>query len=90
MFYEPAHIEDKYECLVQFPDVCNNCSGAVVMGDITRKTIEKNMACVLSKWSHAFNSIIEVNGLKEVQLEGRLYAWANNLENPTFEKLDRM
>lgn len=60
------------------------------MGDITRKTVEKNKPCVPSRWSHAFKSIIEVNGLKEVQLEGRLYTWANNLENPIFEKLDRV
>jgi hypothetical protein len=31
-----------------------------------------------------------VNGLKEIKLLGRQYTWANNLPDPTFEKLDRV
>jgi endonuclease/exonuclease/phosphatase family metal-dependent hydrolase len=37
-----------------------------------------------------FNSIIEINGLKEDKLIGRQYTWANNLPDPTYEKLDRV
>jgi hypothetical protein len=28
--------------------------------------------------------------LKEIELTGWKYTWANNLDNPTFEKLDRV
>jgi hypothetical protein len=31
----------------------------------------KKKPCVLPRWSHIFNSIIEVNGLKEIKLIGR-------------------
>jgi hypothetical protein len=50
----------------------------------------KKKPCVLPRWSHIFNSIIEVNGLKEIKLIGRQYTWANTLPNPTYEKLDRV
>jgi hypothetical protein len=50
--------------------------------------MEKNKLCILSRWSHTFNSIIEFSGLKEVNLIGRNYTWTNNLPEPTFEKLE--
>jgi endonuclease/exonuclease/phosphatase family metal-dependent hydrolase len=31
-----------------------------------------------------------LNGLKEIRLLGRQFTWANNLPDPTFEKLDRV
>jgi hypothetical protein len=37
-----------------------------------------------------FNVVIDGLNLKEIQLSGRKYTWANNLANPTFEKLDRV
>jgi hypothetical protein len=37
-----------------------------------------------------FNSVIDGLNLKEIQLSGRKYTWANNLANPTFKKLDRV
>jgi hypothetical protein len=37
-----------------------------------------------------FNAVIDRLNLKEIQLSGRNYTWANNLANPTFEKLDRV
>lgn len=35
-----------------------------------------------------FNAIIEHVGLRELPLNGRSFTWANNLEDPSFEKLD--
>jgi hypothetical protein len=37
-----------------------------------------------------FNAVIDGLNLKEIQLTGQKYTWANNLANPTFEKLDRV
>ena len=42
------------------------------------------------QWSFMFNAIIEQAGLRELPLNGRQYTWANNQEDPTFEKLDRV
>jgi hypothetical protein len=46
--------------------------------------------CILPRWSHVFNSIIELNGLKDIKLLGRQFTWENNLPDPTYEKLDRV
>ena len=42
------------------------------------------------QWSFMFNAIIEQAGLRELPLNGRQYTWANNQEDPTYEKLDRV
>jgi hypothetical protein len=37
-----------------------------------------------------FNAVIDGLNLRELQMSGRKYTWANNLATPTFEKLDRV
>ena len=37
-----------------------------------------------------FNTIIESLDLREIELSGRKFTWANALPNPTFENLDRV
>ena len=37
-----------------------------------------------------FNAIIKSLDLREIELSGRKFIWANTLPNPTFEKLDRV
>jgi hypothetical protein len=37
-----------------------------------------------------FNAVIDGLNLKEIQMSGTSYTWANNLANPTFEKLDQV
>ena len=37
-----------------------------------------------------FNAIIEMLNLRELELIGRKYTWANYVEVPTYEKLDRI
>src|SRR3954464_5555314 len=51
---------------------------------------EKNKDNFDGRWSFMFNAIIESLDLKEIDLSGRQFTWANNLENPTYEKLDRV
>ena len=37
-----------------------------------------------------FNMIIESLNLREIELTGRQFTWANSLPVPTYEKLDRV
>jgi hypothetical protein len=37
-----------------------------------------------------FNMIIESPNLREIELTGRQFTWANTLPTPTYEKLDRV
>jgi len=37
-----------------------------------------------------FNAIIDTLNLREIQMSGRKYTWANHLQNQTSEKLDRI
>ena len=37
-----------------------------------------------------FNTVIETMDLQEIEMTGRQYTWANDLDPPTYEKLDRI
>ena len=37
-----------------------------------------------------FNMIIESLNLREIELSGKQFTWANSLPTPTYEKLDRV
>ena len=37
-----------------------------------------------------FNAVIDSLNLRELELTGRKFTWANHLHNQTFEKLDRI
>lgn len=62
----------------------------VIGGDfsIIMSNSEKNKPNENNHWSFVFNVIIEHAGLRELPLNGRKYTWANNLDDPTYEKLD--
>jgi hypothetical protein len=40
--------------------------------------------------SFLFNCVIDGLNLRELEMSGRRYTWANSLLNPTYEKLDRV
>ena len=42
------------------------------------------------RWPSLFNAVINSLDLKELELIGRNYTWANSLPEPTFERLDRV
>ena len=64
----------------------------VLWGDfnVIRKSADKNKPGGYNHWSFVFNAIIEQDGLRELPLNGRNFTWANNLPEPTYEKLDRI
>jgi endonuclease/exonuclease/phosphatase family metal-dependent hydrolase len=41
-------------------------------------------------WPFLFNVVIDSLDLREVSMIGRQFTWANNLPEPTYEKLDHV
>jgi len=58
--------------------------------NIIRRQDEKNNDNFDGRWSFMFNMIIESLDLREIDLTGRQFTWANSLPIPTYEKLDRV
>jgi hypothetical protein len=58
--------------------------------NIIRTPSEKNNNIYNDKWMFLFNAIIDGVNLREIEMSGRKYTWANSLANPTYERLDRM
>ena len=58
--------------------------------NILRSPHEKNKDNFDHRWPFLFNAIIDGLNLKELEMPGRQFTWANNLPNPTYEKLDRV
>ena len=42
------------------------------------------------KWPFLFNAIIDSLDLREIEMSGRKFTWANSLAVPTYERLDRV
>ncbi|KAJ1290602.1 hypothetical protein BS78_02G256700 [Paspalum vaginatum] len=57
--------------------------------NILRNSSEKNNDRFNCRWHFLFNVVIDSFDLREIDLTGRQYTWANSLPNPTYEKLDR-
>ena len=55
-----------------------------------KNSSEKNKPGGLDHFSFVFNATIEHAGLRDPPLNGKKYTWANNLPDPTYEKLDRI
>ena len=91
--YGAAQPELKPDFLVDLVRVCGNEQLPVLVGgdfNIIRRKEEKNNDNFDGRWSFMFNTIIESLDLREIELSGRKFTWANSLPVPTFEKLDRV
>ena len=55
-----------------------------------RSSREKNKNNFNVRWPFLFNAVIDSFDLREIDLTGRQFTWANSLANPTYEKLDRV
>lgn len=51
---------------------------------------EKSRGSFDNHWPFLFNAVIDSLDLREVSMTGRQFTWANNLPEPTYEKLDRV
>jgi hypothetical protein len=93
VIYGSAQDELKESFLAELVNICSHESLPLLVGGdykILRNLLEKNNDHYHARWSFLFNAVIDGLNLKEIQLSGRKYTWANNLANPTFEKLDRI
>src|SRR5207244_12052797 len=57
--------------------------------NIMRHSKEKNNNRFNDRWPFLFNAVIDSFDLREIELSGRQFTWANSLSKPTYEKLDR-
>jgi hypothetical protein len=58
--------------------------------NILRRPNEKNNSNFNDRWLSLFNALIDAFKLRELELSGRHFTWANNLQTPTFPKQDRI
>ncbi|BAS88086.1 Os04g0204200, partial [Oryza sativa Japonica Group] len=91
--YGAAQPDLKEQFLTELAHTCSNESQPLLVGgdfNIIRSQEEKNNNSFDPRWPFLFNEVINSLNLREIDLSGRQFTWANNLENPTYEKLDRV
>jgi exonuclease III len=91
--YAPAQEDHKSNFLSEMVRVCSKKILPIIIGgdfNIIRRRNEKNNDNYSYRWPFMFNAVIDALNLREIDLSGRKYTWANNLSNQIFEKLDRV
>lgn len=91
--YGDAQPERKALFLSELSQVYHdNTLSCLAGGDfnIIRKDTEKNKPNNTKLQCFVFNAIIEHAGLREQPLNGTMFTRGNNLDDPTFEKVDRV
>jgi exonuclease III len=91
--YGAAQDEGKKSFLRELVQTCSAENLPLLVGgdfNIIRSPHEKNNNRYDDKWPFLFNAMINSLDLRELKLSGRQYTWANNLQTPMYEKLDRV
>ena len=91
--YGPAQDDFKSSFLAELVRACQqNQLPTLVGGDfnILRHSGEKNNTRFNDRWPFLFNAVIDNFDLREIELTGRQFTWADSLPIPTYEKLDRV
>jgi len=91
--YGPAQLDLKMQFLSELVRVCSKDTLPIVIGgdfNIIRSPDEKNNENYSDRWPFLFNAVIDTLNLRELELTGRKFTWANRVQNQTFEKLDRI
>ena len=91
--YGPAQVDFKSQFLSELVRVCSKETLPVIIGgdfNIIRRPDEKNNDNYNDRWPFLFNAVIDTLNLRELEMAGRKFTWANHLQNQTFEKLDRI
>jgi hypothetical protein len=87
---QPAYKESFLSELVR---MCSHENLPLIVGgdyNILQHSSEKNNTNYDARWPFLFNVVIDSLNLRELEMYGRKFTWANNLASPTFEKLDRI
>jgi exonuclease III len=91
--YGPAQVDLKPNFLSELVRICSKEALPMIIGgdfNIIRSQDEKNNDNYNDIWPFLFNAVIGTLNLRELELSGRRFTWANHLQNQTFEKLDRI
>jgi len=91
--YGPAQEDFKSVFLSELVRTCQqNTLPTLIGGDfnIMRHIKEKNKDNFNPRWPFLFNAVIDSFDLREIELTGQQFTWANSLTDPTYEKLDRV
>jgi hypothetical protein len=91
--YGLAQADQKEKFLVELVRMCSHEDLPLIMGgdyNILRHPYEKNNPNYNARWPFLFNAVIDGLNLRELEMMGRKFTWANNLASQTFEKLDRI
>jgi exonuclease III len=91
--YGPTQLDLKSYFLSELVRVCSKETLPIIIGgdfNIICTPDEKNDENYNDRWPFLFNAIIDTLNLRELEMAGRKFTWANHLQNQTFEKLDRI
>lgn len=91
--YGAAQEENKVAFLAELSHFCASNSEPMIIGgdfNIIRFSKEKNSMDGVHKHTPVFNSLIHFYELRELAMNGGIFTWSNNQENPILEKLDRV
>ena len=91
--YGPAQADQKSNFLSKVVRLCSKETLPIVIGgdlNIIRRPDEKNNNNYNNRWLFLFNAVIDALNLREIEMSGRKFTWANHLQNQTFKKLDRI
>ena len=79
--YGAAQDEQKHEFLAELVRECDQESLPLLLGgdfNIMRRKEDKSNNDFSTRWPFLFNAIIDSLDLKEIELTGRQYTWANH------------
>jgi hypothetical protein len=88
--YGPTQSEHKESFLVELVHMCSHENLTLLIGGdykILRHPSKKDNDHYHARWPFLFNVVIDGLNLRELQMSGRKYTWANNLAAPTFKNL---
>jgi exonuclease III/ubiquitin len=91
--YGPAQDDLKSAFLAEMASACGTEPHPFIIGgdfNIMRRPEDKNNSNFNYRWPNLFNAVIESLELREIEMTSRQYTWSNDLDPPTFEKLDRV
>jgi exonuclease III len=91
--YGPAQDDHKAAFLTELVRAGQQNTLPTLMGgdfNILRNSKEKNNDRYCDRWPFLFNAVIDSFDLREIEMSGRQFTWANSLPTPTYEKLDRV
>jgi hypothetical protein len=91
--YGAAQPEFKESFLTELVQACKGeCLPLCIGGDfnIIRNSSEKNNDRFDERWPFLFNTIIDNLDLREIEMSGHRFTWANSRRVPTYERLDRV